>query len=190
LANFGPPAYPPHPPDGPSSRTTTLAHTHSILAQSLTSATRFPYCDRQSLKWRYRRVSLLKEMLSLNADVLCLQELDNYDEWWRGKMGLAGYDGVYLAHQGENRRDGLAVFYKRDLFQLFRTEEVYFNDLAPDFANPARAMTGHVALMLGLQPWEESVHASAMCITCTQVSTLQRCCSCPCSASCCSCCAL
>ena len=45
-----------------------------------------------------------KEMLSLNGDV-CLQELDNYDEWWRGKMGLAGYDGVYLRHQGEN--DGM-----------------------------------------------------------------------------------
>ena len=141
----------------------------NVLAQSLTSTTRFPYCDRQVLKWRYRRVSLIKEMLSLNADILCLQEVDNYEEWWLEKMGLAGYDGVYLQQTNEIRRDGVAIFYKRDLFQLFQTKEVRFDELSSDFANPVRALTGHVALIIGLQPWEESSDASAVCVTTTQL---------------------
>ena len=141
----------------------------NVLAQSLTSTTRFPYCDRQVLKWRYRRVSLIKEVLSLNADILCLQEIDNYEEWWLDKMGLAGYDGVYLKQTIETRRDGVAIFYKRDLFQLFQTKEVRFDDLSSEFANPARALTGHVALIIGLQPWEESSHASAICVANTQL---------------------
>jgi mRNA deadenylase 3'-5' endonuclease subunit Ccr4 len=141
----------------------------NVLAQSLTSTTRFPYCNRQVLKWRHRRVSLIKEVLSLNADVLCLQEVDNYHEWWLEKMSLAGYDGVYLKKTTETRRDGVAIFYKRDLFQLFQTKEVKFDDLSSEFENPARALTGHVALIIGLQPWEESSHASAICVTSTQL---------------------
>jgi mRNA deadenylase 3'-5' endonuclease subunit Ccr4 len=141
----------------------------NVLAQSLTSTTRFPYCNSQVLKWRHRRVSLIKEVLSLNADILCLQEVDNYHEWWLEKMGLAGYDGVFFKKTSELRRDGVAIFYKRDLFQLFQTKEVKFDDLSSEFENPARALTGHVALIVGLQPWEESSHASAVCITSTQL---------------------
>ena len=62
-------------------------------------------------------------------------------------MGLAGYDGVFFKKTSELRRDGVAIFYKRDLFQLFQTKEVKFDDLSSEFENPARALTGHVALI-------------------------------------------
>ena len=70
----------------------------------------------------------MKEVLSYNADILCLQECDNYREWWQGKMGLAGYDGVFMKRDGA-AKDGLAIFYKRDLFQLFKTQEIHFNNI-------------------------------------------------------------
>ena len=135
----------------------------NVLAQCYVNAVRFPYTTNFALKWRHRRVQLMKEVLSYNADVLCLQELDNYQEWWQGRMGLAGYDGVYFKKDGSNK-DGLAIFYKRDLFQLFKTSEIHFNDLddfLPQGINPERAKTDDVGLIVGLQPWEESPHPTA-----------------------------
>ena len=60
----------------------------NVLAQCYVNQIRFPYTAPYALKWRYRRVQLMKEVLSYNADILCLQECDNYREWWQGKMGL------------------------------------------------------------------------------------------------------
>ena len=40
------------------------------------------YCPAWALSWNYRRQNLLRELLSYNADILCLQEA-------RGFMRLA-----------------------------------------------------------------------------------------------------
>ena len=144
----------------------------NVLAQCYVNQVRFPYVLNHALKWRYRRVQLMKEVLSYNADVLCLQECDNYREWWQGKMGMAGYDGVFLKKDG-NFKDGLAIFYKRDLFQLFRTKEIHFNDIGGflEGGNPERAQTDDVGLILGLQPWEDSPHPSAICVANVQLQS-------------------
>ena len=145
----------------------------NVLAQCYVNAVRFPYTMNHALKWRHRRVQLMKEVLSYNADVLCLQELDNYQEWWQGRMGLAGYDGVYFKKDGSNK-DGLAIFYKRELFQLFKTSEIHFNDLAdflPPGINPERAKTDDVGLIVGLQPWEESPHPTAIGVANVQLQS-------------------
>ena len=143
--------------------------TFNLLAQSLVTSTRFPYVQLQALKWRHRRVQLLKEMLSFNADILLLQEVDNYVEWWQPKMGLAGYDGIYRQKEGHSR-DGLAIFFKRDLFQLFQTRNVNFNDIGHLFENPARAQTNDIALIAGLQPWEDSTHVTGLCVVNAQLT--------------------
>ena len=37
----------------------------------------FGYCPPWALAWPYRRLNLLKELLSYQADILCLQEVQS-----------------------------------------------------------------------------------------------------------------
>jgi len=144
----------------------------NVLAQCYVNQIRFPYTLPFALKWKHRRVQLMKEVLSYNADILCLQECDNYREWWQGKMGLAGYDGIFMKRDGA-AKDGLAVFYKRDLFQLFKTQEIHFNNIGDWLTegNPARAQTDDIAVIVGLQPWEDSSHPTAIGIANVQLQS-------------------
>ena len=64
------------------------------------------------------------------------------------KDGITGYDGVFMKRDGA-AKDGLAVFYKRDLFQLFKTQEIHFNNIGGWLTegNPARAQTDDMGLL-------------------------------------------
>ena len=80
---------------------------------------------------------------------------------------FSGYDSVFKKKTHEKCEDGVATFYKRTRYQLFQSAEIKFNDatrLLGDANDKARAMTDDVALILGLQPWEDSTDPSAICV--------------------------
>lgn len=41
------------------------------------------------------------------------QEVDEYDGFYKGKMEILGYSGLYFKRGGQ-KRDGCAIFYKQD----------------------------------------------------------------------------
>jgi hypothetical protein len=47
--------------------------TYNILAQSLIKRFLFPYCDKETLQWKYRKMNLLNEILGHRPDVACFQ---------------------------------------------------------------------------------------------------------------------
>ena len=67
-----------------------------ILAQKLIQRKLYEYCSNKALKWSHRRANLLAEVRQLNADIMCLQELDMFDDFWSGHLRLLGYTGVYF----------------------------------------------------------------------------------------------
>ena len=145
---------------------------YNILAQTYVRSPVFPYSVPSALKWRHRRQNLLEEMLACDADVLCLMDVDNYAEWWRPELTRAGYDGVYKKRPGY-KKDGVAIFFRRNLYQLFNTLEVEFNDIEkylPRGQKSAKVLQDDVALVLALQPWEDSTHPSAVCVVCAQLA--------------------
>lgn len=42
----------------------------------------------------------------------CLQEVDEYDSFYRSNMESLGYSGIYIQRTGQRKRDGCAIFYK------------------------------------------------------------------------------
>ncbi|KAL4162156.1 hypothetical protein PRNP1_002704 [Phytophthora ramorum] len=90
-----------------------------------------------------------REILSYDADIMCLQEVDEYDDWWAVELATAGYDSIYATSSAPDSDsvakeidEGLVTAFRKSTFQLFRSTE----------------------------PWETSVMPSALCIVNTQLA--------------------
>jgi len=151
--------------------------TYNVLADLYASQELYGgYCPPWALSWSYRRQNLLREMLSYNADILCLQEIqsDAFDDFFGPELGRAGYLAVYKrkteqVYTGSAYAiDGCATFYRKDAFTLIKKYEVEFNKAAASVAESAgppgaprekamsRLMKNNVALILVLEAMEGS----------------------------------
>ncbi|XP_005089652.1 uncharacterized protein LOC101847300 [Aplysia californica] len=100
---------------------------YNILSQNLLEFHPYLYgqCEKENLKWRNRGPALVQQILAHNADVLCLQEVQE-DHWvslLRGAFHAHGYRSFYKRKPG-NKCDGCAVLYKADKFNLLRAVPV------------------------------------------------------------------
>jgi mRNA deadenylase 3'-5' endonuclease subunit Ccr4 len=96
--------------------------TYNILAdQNAFSSNQmpvYPYCPREFLE-KYRRMPLiLHELLSYQADVLCLQEVDEavYYALFQPILQHYGYQGYYSCKASAGNREGCAVFWQSSRF--------------------------------------------------------------------------
>ncbi|XP_023642702.1 carbon catabolite repressor protein 4 homolog 3 isoform X1 [Capsella rubella] len=80
----------------------------------------FPY-----LKWGYRKRLICEELIRLNPDIICMQEVDKYFDLF-SMMEKAGYAGSYKRRTGDNI-DGCAVFWKADRFRVLERENIEFS---------------------------------------------------------------
>ncbi|XP_023722576.1 protein angel homolog 2 isoform X2 [Cryptotermes secundus] len=93
---------------------------YNILAQELLESHQYLYQwhEPSALKWRHRKQILLSEIQEANADILCLQEVQaNQLRTLSHKLTGLGYKGIYKRRTGNNI-DGVAIYYKTDVFQL------------------------------------------------------------------------
>lgn len=83
--------------------------------------------------WNVRKDLLLKEMLFDNPDILTLQEIDKYEEFFRPALDNHGYGHVYEQRIGKT--DGVAIAYNKDRYQLLEKSERFHlpneGDLTP-----------------------------------------------------------
>jgi hypothetical protein len=131
-----------------------------------------------SKKWEIRRVALIAEIKTYDADVLCLQDVDHFEDWWRVQLMVLGYDSVFKkrTQKTELHYEGVAVAYKRDLFQLFKSVPINLNDaqhidtgMGAGFAS--RLVTDDVGLLLLLQPYVSDFVESAILVGSCQFSS-------------------
>lgn len=111
------------------------------VVQSLTVATYNTLSDEQvrlnselyrhlpghMLSWPYRSELLIQEVAFFNADILCLQEVDerHYYNFFRRQLDEFGYTGWYKRRTGD-KPDGCAIFWKYDTFQRALVRAVNF----------------------------------------------------------------
>ncbi|CAG8492508.1 21725_t:CDS:2 [Rhizophagus irregularis] len=107
----------------------------------------YGYTPVWALEWDYRKELIMSEVLSYNADIVCLQEVDTsqYDEYFKDTFhNHGGYDSVYwpksraktMADWEKKSVDGCATFYKSSKYQLIDKQLIEFNQVAlqrPDF---------------------------------------------------------
>eukprot|EP00735_Rhodelphis_limneticus_P004450 TRINITY_DN16035_c0_g1::TRINITY_DN16035_c0_g1_i1::g.13814::m.13814 TRINITY_DN16035_c0_g1::TRINITY_DN16035_c0_g1_i1::g.13814 ORF type:complete len:439 (-),score=42.81,sp/A8MS41/CCR4D_ARATH/26.71/1e-27,Exo_endo_phos/PF03372.18/5.6e-18 TRINITY_DN16035_c0_g1_i1:438-1676(-) len=110
--------------------------TFNILAGNLGTSDHFPYVDPSRLEWSARRELIVSQILAVDPDVFCLQELNDYEEFFRDRFPAAGYASIYIKRpslhhspwSGENKHDGCGIFFKADKFILQARETIQYED--------------------------------------------------------------
>ncbi|XP_010325135.1 carbon catabolite repressor protein 4 homolog 6 isoform X1 [Solanum lycopersicum] len=76
------------------------------------------------LDWEWRKRSILSELGWWSADILCLQEVDRFQEL-EAELKLRGYSGIWKRRTGDPA-DGCAIFWHASRFKLVHEEFVEF----------------------------------------------------------------
>lgn len=101
---------------------------YNVLAQVYVKSSYFPHSPSPCLRWKARSKAILTVLKNLGADFLCLQEVDEYDGFYKGNMEILGYSSLYIQRSGQ-KRDGSGIFYKQDRAELVLEEKIDYNDL-------------------------------------------------------------
>eukprot|EP01038_Epipyxis_sp_PR26KG_P004561 gene4561-6433_t len=157
--------------------TFTITNYH-VFANSKSNCT-----SHTSIKsWDIRSQTLLAEIKAYNSDVITCQDVDHFADFWRPQLAILGYDSVYKNRTclKDTHNEGVFIAYKRDLFQLFKTIKIEFNDASNESNSKSgdlyssvfkeRMKTDDVGILLFLQPYIHDFLSSAICVVCAMLS--------------------
>ncbi|KAI7896250.1 Endonuclease/exonuclease/phosphatase [Mucor mucedo] len=119
--------------------------TFNLLAQSLIKRELFPDSG-EILKWKLRRKMIVDEIKLYHPDIISIQELDNFDSYYKGVLASIGYAVEYYYHPV--KRHGCGIAYKIEKFDIIDYSTVDYNT---DDTCPPSFMTGNVAQLIALQ---------------------------------------
>lgn len=149
---------------------------YQVLSQE--ASTGFNHIREKILNGKLRRVRLAEEILSYSADVICLQDVDHYSDFWKVQLANSGYDVVFHPKTSKVKlrsktAEGVLIAWSRDLFTLFRSETVDLNDqfeALREIDGPLafEAVNDDVAVIVCLQPWQDS-HAPSAITVCSSM---------------------
>ncbi|XP_014862096.1 PREDICTED: protein angel homolog 2 isoform X1 [Poecilia mexicana] len=165
-ADRRPPRQPPHPvnalqrywetcstepqPPGGSRVFDFSVMSYNILSQDLLQDNAYLYrhCDPAVLSWPYRLPNLLAEIQQHDADILCLQEVqeDHYENQIKPALQALGYQCEYKKRTGK-KPDGCAITFKSSRFSLVSSTPVEFHRRGDALLN-----RDNVGMVVVLQP--------------------------------------
>jgi CCR4-NOT transcription complex subunit 6 len=153
----------------------------NILADLYCTESMYPYAEKWTLSWSWRKHLILKELKSMAADIITLQEVqkDAYDDWFKPQLAEAGYEGTYqqkkrepIFHRGKYVAEGCATFYKTTRFKRIDKHVIDYDKISESELRCAshndpglqRLSKGNVALAVILEdlsqkPASNSSHA-------------------------------
>lgn len=99
--------------------------TYNILAQDHIYRNSYPYCGKDTLRWKHRREVLAAELAAYDADIVCFQEMDRFHDYFQPLLSKLGYDARYIMRNGPNS-DVNCIGWKRARFKLVESKQVSF----------------------------------------------------------------
>lgn len=104
--------------------------TYNVLAQAYIKPDRYPDCADEALEAGFRQRLLTQRIVSFEADLLCLQEVEP-SAYQALQAALPEHAGAY--EQKRDKPDGSAVFWRRSLFSLERQAAVHYRAIEPGY---------------------------------------------------------
>lgn len=123
----------------------------------------FPHLKNpeEILSWERRCKLILKCLEQVNADFICMVEVDKFEDLLASLMEC-GYDGIFAKKNSEDHQDGCAIFYKRNKWNLEGRE---WKSLAE-----GHSQIGLYGYFASIKPMQQSLDDSKQCFL-TVVST-------------------
>lgn len=126
--------------DETSAADTLSVLSYNTLCDKYATSSQYGYTPSEVLSWNYRKDIILGEIKHHNADIVCLQEVDQerYNEFFRRELAHQDYRGVFspkaraktMNDKDAKFVDGCATFYKSRKYILLDKHVI-------DFANTA-----------------------------------------------------
>ncbi|KAF2868996.1 glucose-repressible alcohol dehydrogenase-like protein transcriptional effector [Massariosphaeria phaeospora] len=123
-----------------SAQETVSALSYNILCDKYCTQSQYGYTPSGALAWDHRRDTILAELRERNADIVCLQEIDqeSFNDYFRASLAHDDYKGFFwpktraktMAEREARLVDGCAIFYKNSKYILLDKQLI-------DFANTA-----------------------------------------------------
>nr|XP_056708684.1 protein angel homolog 2 [Euleptes europaea]XP_056708686.1 protein angel homolog 2 [Euleptes europaea] len=140
---------------------------YNILSQDLLedNSHLYKHCSYQILSWNYRFPNILSDIKQLDADVLCLQEVqeDQYGTEIKPSLEALGYHCEYKTRTGR-KPDGCAICFKTSKFSLLSSNPVEFFR-----RNIPLLDRDNVGLVVLLQPRFHCKATAAICVANTHL---------------------
>jgi mRNA deadenylase 3'-5' endonuclease subunit Ccr4 len=119
--------------------------TYNVLADAYVNPRRYRDVPAAILEPASRRAALLRRIAGLNADLLCLQEVEQVPfDFVLDGLSAAGYRGLWV-QKGHGKPDGCATLWRSDPFSVEADHHVFFHD-----GSRGESESGHVALAVVL----------------------------------------
>eukprot|EP00795_Rhopilema_esculentum_P000578 gene578-10266_t len=110
---------------------------YNILADALgTGAGNFEKVPKDCLPWSFRKHRIIEQILHLDPDVVCLEEVDHFHDVFQPlfeELDFSGFffpkkDSPCLRTPDNNGPDGVAIFYRKSKFSLIEIDSRYLNN--------------------------------------------------------------
>jgi mRNA deadenylase 3'-5' endonuclease subunit Ccr4 len=127
---------------------------YGILSAQRAQPHSFPHCPSSILAWDKRKFELASVLRDTKADIVCLQGLDHYIDFWKPQVHLDDLQTVYKQGTGD-ATEGICVMYRRDRYKQVLEQKIEFNNLAfddPKSALSRRLLEDNVAIVMLLEP--------------------------------------
>lgn len=112
--------------------------TYNVLSANYSSTDQaekvlYPYCDPEYLAVDYRKQLVYQEIAGFNADIVCLQEVDQkvFDEYYQCMLGEVGLEGLFQGKSG-TVLEGCALFFRESKFELVEYKAVSLRQIFSD----------------------------------------------------------
>ncbi|KAL1187991.1 Carbon catabolite repressor-like protein [Cardamine amara subsp. amara] len=152
--------------------------TYNILSDTSASDKHYGYCQPWARTWTYRKHNLLQEIVGYNADVVCLQEVQNshLDDFFAPELKKLGYDFRY--QRRTSKLDGCATFFKQKRFSFVKEYCIEFDKIAQNFVNvdplvSERLIQNNIALLVVLEFVDPSEKRQLICVANTHLEVKQ-----------------
>ncbi|EGE00312.1 glucose-repressible alcohol dehydrogenase transcriptional effector [Trichophyton tonsurans CBS 112818] len=114
--------------------------TYNTLCDRYATHQQYGYAPSKALAWELRRDLLLSEIRGQDADIVCLQEVDqgSYHGFFREQLAYNDYKGVYwpkgraqgMSEEEAKVVDGCATFFKGSKYILLEKAMIHFGQTA------------------------------------------------------------
>jgi CCR4-NOT transcription complex subunit 6 len=131
-----------------SSQESIRVFSHNTLCEKYATEQQYGYTPSLALAWPTRKQKILDNIQQIDADIVCLQEVDshNFNEYFCQELAYGDYKGVFwpksraktMNENDAKAVDGCATFYKGSKYILLDKQLIGFSELAinrPDMKN-------------------------------------------------------